>query len=325
MVVDERRDLLCEWINKSTPYGTCELEVASEDASFRRYFRLHTQAGPLVVMDAPPDKEPCASFVHLAGKMREAGIQVPEVHFQDLEQGFLILTDFGDLHYQEALISEQRNHLYDLAIQEISRFQTSLGVWSATLPSFDTQWQSKELEIFREWCLPAISQEEFYTYAKPLIEGVCGIPKSFMHRDFHCRNLLVTADGSPGIIDFQGAMHGPITYDLVSLLRDCYRSNAEDWIDRQVMNFRTQLIQNGLLRPEVGEGTFQKWFDWAGLQRHLKCIGIFHRLNIRDGKPQYLSDVPRVLGYIRKVLKSYPELHDLHAIVEQAEALSSNP
>lgn len=322
MVVDERREFLCEWINQSTPYGGCELEVASADASFRRYFRIHTPDGPRVVMDAPPELEPCAPFVHLAQKLKDSGIQVPQVYFQDLEKGFLILSDFGDLHYQEALASERRNDLYELAIEEIIKFQKSLGEWATELPVFDLAWQSKELEIFREWCLPDVSSQEFEKYTKPLIDGVDTIPKSFMHRDFHCRNLLVTNDGTPGIIDFQGAMLGPITYDLVSLLRDCYVDNSEDWIVRQVRSFRTQLVQCGLTGPEIDEGTINKWFDWAGLQRHLKCVGIFHRLKIRDGKPEYLADVPRVLGYVKQVLKTYPELCDLQALVEQASLLS---
>ena len=322
MVVDERKEFLCEWINQSTPYGGCKLEPASADASFRRYFRIHTPDGSRVVMDAPPELEPCAPFVQLAKKLKDSGIQVPQVYFQDLEQGFLILSDFGDLHYQEALASERRNNLYELAVEEIIKFQKGLGEWATQLPVFDRAWQSKELEIFREWCLPDVSSQEFEKYTKPLIDGVDTIPKSFMHRDFHCRNLLVTDDGTPGIIDFQGAMLGPITYDLVSLLRDCYVDNSEDWIVRQVRSFRTQLVQCGLIGPEIDEGTINKWFDWAGLQRHLKCVGIFHRLKIRDGKPEYLADVPRVLGYVNQVLKNYPELCDLQSLVEQVSLLS---
>ncbi|MDA9120004.1 phosphotransferase [Opitutales bacterium] len=307
--MDERKEFLCEWINQSTPYGGCKLEPASAD-------------GSRVVMDAPPELEPCAPFVQLAKKLKDYGIQVPQVYFQDLEQGFLVLSDFGDLHYQEALASERRNNLYELAVEEIIKFQKGLGDWATQLPVFDRAWQSKELEIFREWCLPDVSSQEFEKYTKPLTDGVDTIPKSFMHRDFHCRNLLVTDDGTPGIIDFQGAMLGPITYDLVSLLRDCYVDNSEDWIVRQVRSFRTQLVQCGLIGPEIDEGTINKWFDWAGLQRHLKCVGIFHRLKIRDGKPEYLADVPRVLGYVKQVLKNYPELCDLQSLVEQASLLS---
>lgn len=321
LVVDERRDKLVEWLGASTPFGNCPLEVASADASFRRYFRIHTTDGPRVVMDSPPQLEPCGPFIRLAQQLGQAGIKVPEVHHMDAELGFLVLSDFGDLHYQDALQTEQQNKLYERAIEVIIQLQKLPAPLITSLPVFDQAWQAKELEIFRDWCLPGISKAEFRQYTAPLIEGVDAIPKSFMHRDFHCRNLLVLEDETPGIIDFQGAMLGPITYDLVSLLRDCYLSNSPEWTARQVGAFRTQLIQAGLLEPETPPETFLRWFDWAGLQRHLKCVGIFHRLKFRDNKPEYLEDVPRVLGYVKEVLRAHPELSDLQALVEQADLL----
>ena len=319
LVVDERRDSLCEWLNSATPYRNCPLELASADASFRRYFRISTPDGTRVVMDAPPHLEPCDFFVRLAREMGQKGIPVPKVYYQNLELGFLVLTDFGDVHFQDALQDLGRNQLYTLAIEQILGFQKHLNLLTPSLPRFDLAWQAKELEIFREWCLPDVSPEDFATLVSPLTRLIDQIPKSFMHRDFHCRNLLITGDKSLGIIDFQGAMLGPITYDLVSLLRDCYVDHADEWAVQQVMHFRTQLIKSGLLAPQTDEFTLQKWFDWSGLQRHLKCVGIFHRLNLRDGKPQYLKDIPRVLGYIKLVLQAYPELSDLHSIVEQAK------
>ena len=322
MVEDKRRTDLCEWIDRSTPYDSAQLEVASTDASFRRYFRVNSPSGSRIVMDAPPDLEPCTPFIEIAEKLSQSGIRVPKIYHQDSQLGFIILSDFGDTHYQDALSSEQRNELYQRAIQEIIKMQKGASQWAEELPIFDSKWQFKELEIFRDWCLPDLSLTEYNQYISPLIDGVSAIPKSFMHRDFHCRNLLVLEDGYPGIIDFQGAMLGPITYDLVSLLRDCYVDNSEEWITRQVREFRTLLIQSGLIQPDIDEGTFLKWFDWAGLQRHLKCVGIFHRLKIRGNKPQYLKDIPRVLSYIKQVLQNYPELYDLHALVEQANFLS---
>lgn len=321
LVADTRRETLGEWLDQATPYGGCELVIASADASFRRYFRIHTPDGSYVVMDSPPELEPCKPFIDLAKELGNAGINVPKIYYQDVENGFLIISDFGDVHYQDALGSEKRNNLYELAIEEIIKFQKLQGKFVRELPVFDQAWQIKELEIFREWCLPEITPEEFSTYTKALTEDLDAIPKSFMHRDFHCRNLLVTKDGSPGIIDFQGAMQGPITYDLVSLLRDCYLDNSEDWIARQVSQFRTNLIQSGLIEPEISNDTMQRWFDWVGLQRHLKCVGIFHRLKIRDGKPSYLKDIPRVLGYINFVLSSYPELSDLQSLIKDAQIL----
>ncbi len=317
-MADERMEALIDWIGRSTPYGGCSLKPASADASFRRYFRISAPDGSRIVMDAPPELEPCDAFVRLSEIMGTAGLPVPKVYHQDLKLGFLILSDFGRLHYQEALLSEQRNDLYERAIHEILKMQQCLRGQAAQLPVFDRSWQAKELEIFREWCLPRLAAQEFDHFASPLISGVDEIPKSFMHRDFHCRNLMIREDGSTGIIDFQGAMLGPITYDLVSLLRDCYLENSADWVSLQVMNFRTQLIQSGLLPPEIDSETVTRWFDWSGLQRHLKCLGIFHRLKIRDGKPQYLADVPRVLGYANRVLNAYPELSDLKALLDQS-------
>jgi len=273
-------------------------------------------------MDAPPDLEPSTSFVELATAMSDAGIQVPKIDHLDLDLGFLILSDFGDIHLQDAIESQHRNQLYNLAIEEILKIQKNLHQHASTLPVFDLNWQVQELEIFREWCLPQIPRDEFIKYAMPLLNGVDAIPKCFIHRDFHCRNILVLKNESVGIIDFQGAMLGPITYDLVSLLRDCYVDNSADWISRQVRNFRTQLIQNGLLKPDTDEGTVKRWFDWSGMQRHLKCLGIFHRLKLRDGKPQYLFEVPRVLEYVRQVLNNYPELCDLQALVDEATILT---
>ena len=322
LVGDKRRNDLQKWIDQSTPYGRCDLEVASADASFRRYFRIFTDDGSKIVMDAPPDLEPSTSFVELATAMSDAGIRVPKIDYLDLNLGFLILSDFGDIHLQDAIESQHRNQLYDLAIEQILRMQKNLCQHFSTLPLFDLNWQIQELEIFREWCLPQIPNNEFINYAMPLLDGVDAIPKCFIHRDFHCRNILVLKNESVGVIDFQGAMLGPITYDLVSLLRDCYVDNSADWISRQVRNFRTQLVQNGLLKPDADEETVKRWFDWSGMQRHLKCLGIFHRLKLRDGKPQYLNEVPRVLDYVRQVLNNYPELCDLQALVDEATILT---
>lgn len=321
-VVDKRKALLADWLQEKTPFQDGTLTIASADASFRRYFRLIHQGKSYIVMDAPPDLEPSLPFVEIGKWMNESGIRVPEIFAQDLELGFLVLSDFGDNHYQDALVGDNRQPLYQLAIDEIVKFQTSLKDSEQKLPLFDQAWQKKELDIFREWCIPGLSESEYLDYTQPLLDQVEKIPKVFMHRDFHCRNLLLCPNEQVGIIDFQGAMHGPITYDLVSLLRDCYVDNDEIWIKETTLNFQNSLIDSGLELARVQPEEFIRWFDFAGLQRHLKCVGIFHRLKIRDHKPSYMQDVPRILQYINTVLDRNPQLKDLKELVNRAEILT---
>ena len=173
--------------------------------------------------------------------MKSQNIQVPEIFAKDLTKGFMVLSDFGDFHFQDALEIQSRDSLYELAIEEIVRMQRNLLDAQNKLPRFDRSWQKKELDIFREWCLPHLSVEEYQKSTESLIKGVDLIPKAFMHRDFHCRNLLLCSENKLGIIDFQGAMFGPVTYDLVSLLRDCYVDNEPDWIDQRVLEFQKNL------------------------------------------------------------------------------------
>ena len=321
-VTDERKDALEYWLSAQASFGSARLETASEDASFRRYFRLSEGGRSWIVMDAPPDLEPCEPFVRIGERMLETGVNVPKIIARDLEQGFLVLSDFGDVHYQDVLDGPDREELYDLAITEILKFQDGLAGFADSLPEFDRAWQGKELGIFREWCLPGIDQAHYEQAVAPLLSAIEEIPKSFMHRDFHCRNLLLPSPEKIGVIDFQGAMLGPVTYDLVSLLRDCYVDNDEDWIEEEVSSFQQALEQGSSSMPEMSDEDFLRWFDLTGLQRHLKCIGIFHRLKVRDAKDGYLSDVPRVRGYVETVLERYPELSAIADLYGQAELLA---
>ena len=320
-VVDERFALLAKWLNEHTPFSGSTLDIASADASFRRYFRINFDRKNYIVMDAPPELEDSKSFVQIGEWMKNSGLQVPEIFAKDLELGFMVLSDFGDFHFQDALEKDNREYLYDLAIAQIANMQKSLIQSEEKLPAFDVRWQWKELDIFREWCLPHFSEDSYRKAALPLIQVVDAIPKMFMHRDFHCRNLLVKDDNTLGIIDFQGAMHGPLTYDLVSLLRDCYVDNDRDWIDQKVLSFHQASKASNMAFADVTENQFLRWFDLAGLQRHLKCVGIFHRLKIRDQKPEYLKDVPRVLRYIYHALDRNPDLEKLRNLVKQATIL----
>ena len=320
-VGDNRRDLLVDWLQTETSFKDGALSIASADASFRRYFRLNHLDKSYIVMDAPPELEASLPFVQIGQWMKKSGINVPEIHQHDLELGFMILSDFGNFHFQDALVTRDRESLYKLATDQIIQFQSSLPDSEKSLPVFTPEWQGKELEIFREWCLPAITQKEYREITSPLVNAVNRIPKSFMHRDFHCRNLLLCTDQKLGVIDFQGAMYGPVTYDLVSLLRDCYVDNEEEWIDHSVLAFQQSLIAQGIGHARVTPDEFIRWFDLTGLQRHLKCVGIFHRLNIRDQKPSYMKDVPRVLAYIRNVLMRQSDLGELKNLIEQATIL----
>jgi aminoglycoside/choline kinase family phosphotransferase len=320
-VGDNRRDLLVDWLQTETSFKDGELSIASADASFRRYFRLNHLNKSYIVMDAPPELEASLPFVQIGQWMKKSGINVPEIHQHDLELGFMILSDFGNFHFQDALVTRDRESLYKLATDQIIQFQSSLPNSEKSLPTFTTEWQVKELEIFREWCLPGIAQMEYREITSPLVNAINRIPKSFMHRDFHCRNLLLYADQKLGVIDFQGAMYGPVTYDLVSLLRDCYVDNEEEWIDHSVLAFQQSLIARGISDAHVTPDEFIRWFDVTGLQRHLKCVGIFHRLKMRDQKPSYMKDVPRVLAYIKHALKRQSDLGELKNLIEQATIL----
>ncbi|MFP6854191.1 MAG: phosphotransferase [Opitutales bacterium] len=318
---DLRRIALQSWLDDLPGFRGGDLVIASADASFRRYFRLTRAGQTFVVMDAPPEKEPCEPFVRIAELLLQSSVRVPEILAQDLDQGFLVLTDFGDLHYQEALAGPQRDALYDLALTEILNLQTKLLEEADHLPDYNENWVRMELEIFREWCHPDCPEKEYREIITPLVTTFLEQPRVFVHRDFHCRNLLLQPDGQPGVIDFQGALHGPVTYDPVSLLRDCYVANDDDWVQTKAFAHKDRLADNAILSRELDNETFLRWFDFVGLQRHLKCVGIFHRLHLRDGKDSYLADLPIVLGYVEKVISRWPELAPLRTIVSTANII----
>ncbi len=320
--VDSRQEEIVDWMEGMPMFRGGHLTVASADASFRRYFRLEIGKETFVVMDAPPDKEPCEPFVRIAKQLRSARVRVPEILAQNLQRGFLILSDFGDLHYQEALEGPDRDVLYDLALGEILKLQTGLLEEANTLPDYDEDWVRMELEIFREWCLPDFPEDEYHEIVTPVVTVFLEQPRVFVHRDFHCRNLLVLPDGQPGVIDFQGALHGPVTYDPVSLLRDCYVDNDEDWIQEKALAHKSKLVEAELTPSDLPDREFLRWFDCVGLQRHLKCIGLFHRLKLRDGKGSYLADVPRILNYVESVFSRWPELEQLRAVTSTARILA---
>ena len=293
------------------------IEVASADASFRSYWRVSDGASTWIVMDAPPTQENTAPWLDIGARLHRAGLHTPQVLAADLAQGFVLMEDLGTRTYLPELTDATVDALYADASNALARMQ---GIDTQDLPVFDRAQIAMELELMPEWFLrrhlgfaPSCEQwdiiEAAFTY---LIHAALEQPRCFMHRDYHSRNLLITGLNNPGIIDFQGAMLGPITYDLASLLRDCYIAWPQERVASWLEHYRSRFA------ADAETATFRRWFDLIGLQRHVKVLGIFCRLYYRDGKSGYLADLPRVLDYVLNVARAYPELADFVALLEHA-------
>lgn len=312
--MDSRLHTLHHWLDQTLPPEPFTVERASDDASFRRYFRVRQNGRTWVAMDAPPDKEALQPYLQVTEALGGFGLHVPRIHARDESQGFLLLDDLGDQLYLGALTPERADQLYGDALGALLTLQ-ACGQPTTALPAYDTALLQRELALFSDWYLgrhlaldlaPSAHTLLANTYAL-LITNALEQPQVWVHRDYHSRNLMVTPQRNPGILDFQDAVIGPVTYDLVSLLRDCYiawpRSQVEAW----AWGYYELAVQAGVLQP-AHEAYFLRWFDWMGVQRHLKATGIFARLNYRDHKPRYLNDIPRTLGYVHEVCSRYPEL-----------------
>ena len=309
-----RTEALARWAGERLGLGgPAPLEPASSDASFRRYWRVRRGGESWIVMDAPPGLEDVRPFVRVARLLRAAGLNVPEVLAEDGARGFLLLTDLGERLYLDALDEASADRLYGDALGALATLQARVD--PEALPPYDRALLAGELGLFREWLLGrhlglalSASEEALLegTFAM-LVEAALAQPVVAVHRDYHSRNLLVTERHNPGIVDFQDAVAGPVTYDLVSLLRDCYiawpRARVEGW----ALGYLDLAVQSGILREE-DEERFLAWFDLMGVQRHLKATGIFARLWHRDGKRGYLADIPRTLGYVREVAARHARL-----------------
>ena len=319
--MDERLTALCRWAENRLGSGY-EIAPASADASFRRYFRARRDDRTFIVMDAPPDKEDMHPYVRIAIRFRELGLHVPEVFEIDHEHGFFLLSDLGTRLYLPELCNETVERLYGDALGALAVLQTATVTEPGFLPEYSERILNFEMSLFRDWYLgrhlglaPSDARNAVLDQTFALLtDSARTQPQVWVHRDYHSRNLLVARENNPGIVDFQDALLGPVTYDLVSLLRDCYvawpRARVEEW----ALGFFELARQSGV---PVGEDeiAFLRWFDLMGVQRHLKATGIFARLNHRDGKPGYLPDIPRTLGYVLEVGARYPELEELHALL----------
>jgi hypothetical protein len=329
--MDTRLELLGEWLAglpASHGLRPATLRPASDDASFRRYFRVDADpahGGTLVAMDAPPPMEDCRPFVHAAGVLRRSGVTVPRVLEADLARGLLLLEDFGSITYLSRLDAASAPALYADATRALVAMQVAGD--AAAFPAYDRELLLRELRLYPDWYVArhkgvALTDAERATLEaafEAILSNVLAQPTVTVHRDYHSRNLMVLpGERNPGILDFQDAVHGPITYDLVSLLRDAYVR----WDEEQVLDWAIRSWERaraaGLPMP-AAFGDFYRDFEWMGLQRHLKVLGIFARLHHRDGKDRYLADMPVVLGYVRDVVRRYGALAPLAALVDRIE------
>ncbi|MEO8809816.1 MAG: phosphotransferase [Rhodanobacter sp.] len=331
MKTQERATARLAWTRRMLDDASLTLESASADASFRSYWRAQHAGQSWIVMDSPPAQEDPAPWLAIGARLAAVGLHVPAVHAQDLQEGFLLIDDLGDRLYLPALNEDSVDALYGDAMQALLRMQRDVDV--SGMQPYDRAFLQRELEIMPEWFLgrhlglePTGAQREVLNTAfSVLLASALEQPRGFVHRDFHSRNLLVVdhhqAAGigselpSPGVIDFQGALLGPITYDLASLLRDCYIRWDNERVEAWAEEHRRGLQTAHLIGADVGRERFRRWFDLIGLQRHIKVLGIFCRLYYRDGKHEYLADLPRVSDYVIDVAGRYPELAAFTALL----------
>ncbi|VVE67497.1 aminoglycoside phosphotransferase [Pandoraea captiosa] len=327
---DPRLQALSHWLSSLSASFSLDMAnwaPASADASFRRYFRIGSSdpAHPsLIVMDAPPPQEDCRPFVHVAGLLDEAGLQAPKVLAEDLAQGFLLLTDLGRETYLDVLNDDNARALMRAALDALIVWQKSSR--ADVLPVYDTALLQRELDLFPDWYIGkhlkvTLSETQRATLDRVnqlLIESALAQPRVFVHRDYMPRNLMPGLPGTtgPGILDFQDAVYGPLTYDVISLMRDAFLSWDEerqlDWLA-----YYWERARKAGLPVDADFGEFYRQAEWMGLQRHLKVLGIFARINYRDGKPRYLADTPRFIEYARKVADRYAPLRPLAKLLDE--------
>ncbi len=313
-----KKDLsqISNWLDE-TIKGSFHIELASSDASFRTYYRITHNKGTDIVMHAPPDKESLTEVIKINNKLESVNITVPKIKKVNEDLGLILMSDFGKKVYLDNLNNETVFCLYTDAIDVIHNMQNNIN--TSDLSYFDIREQKDEINLFIDWFLKNhigyddeklddIGIEEILT---DLLEKIDGIPKKFIHRDYHSRNLMLLEKGNPGVLDYQDAMTGPITYDLVSLLKDCYIK----WDDELIKKMSKTFFQR--IDVETSFDDFIYWFDITGLQRHLKAIGIFSRLNYRDNKSAYMNDIPRTLSYIKETVSKYDELKEIKLVLDE--------
>src|SRR6202790_5574476 len=312
---DSRLADLTRWVFDDLGFAGSQIAPASVDASFRRYFRVTRGEDSYIVMDAPPEKESLGPFLSVANILLGMGLNAPVVLAKDPKRGLLLLSDLGTRQYLAELDSvDAADRLYADALGALCTMQTADNAMVRDLPRYSHALLMREMELMPEWFLRRHLGLQISSAERGMLDRLfetlaqCALaqPATFVHRDYHSRNLLVTADLSPGILDFQDAVWGPVTYDLVSLLKDCYVAWPAPRVRAWAVQYREQLLAKGFAL-DATESQFIRWFDLVGLQRHIKVLGIFARLHYRDGKRQYLNDLPRVLRYTQEAAADYAE------------------
>ncbi len=332
----ERESLFARWLaGQTSPHALLPhtLRIASADASFRRYLRLDTAAGETrIVMDAPPDKENCQPFVQVAGLMQAAGLHAPEVLDWQREDGFMLLTDLGDRTMMSAIDADKPQANQALYLQAVDALvQWQLASKPGELPPYDEALLRRELSLFPDWYLAqhkglvveGAMRETLDKTFDLIVQRNLAAPSVYVHRDFMPRNLMMPFRNEQlGVLDFQDAVHGPVTYDIASLMRDAFLSWEEDFVLDITIRYWEKARKVGLMDFEDWHsdfGAFYRAVEWMGLQRHLKVAGIFARLTLRDGKPKYLADAPRFIHYIRATASRYRELKPLLRLIDEVE------
>jgi aminoglycoside/choline kinase family phosphotransferase len=312
---DFRLAVLRRWVEEDLGFRSSRIEAASADASFRRYFRVTHGGETYIAMDAPPEKEYLGPFTRMAALLAEIGLNVPLILARNEPEGLLLLTDLGTRQYLDALLANRDvDQLYSDALGALLTLQTRGVPYIHQLPPYDAALLTREMDLLPEWFLERHLRLNVGAAERALLSRTWAVltsaalaqPVTVVHRDFHSRNLMFVESGNPGVLDFQDAVAGPLTYDLVSLLKDCYVAWAPARVRRWALDFRQRLLTAGCAAG-ANDAEFLRWFDLLGLQRHVKVLGIFCRLYYRDGKSQYLHDLPRVLHYASAAAAAYPE------------------
>ena len=328
---DQRLAALTAWLDTLGLVDVASRRPASADASFRRYFRLDVLPAlraklgdTLIAMDAPPERENVPAFIHVQGLLLDAGVTAPAIVAQDVPNGFLLLSDLGTTTYLQRLTIDNAPFMYSDAVDTLIKFQ--LTSEPGILPEYDRAFITRELNLFPEWfvgkhlgvTMTDAQQAQLDKVFEAIIANCLAQQQVFMHRDFHSRNLMFLDQGNPGVLDFQDAVFGPVTYDLGSLLRDAYVQWDEEIVLDWVVRYWQRAKQLGLpVNPDID--AFYQDFEFMALQRHLKILGIFCRLNYRDGKANYLADLPTVIDYVRKTANRYIVLKPLARLLDAFE------